>query len=86
MTEERSIREHKSHEGLSHLINFDLLSVRVEREALAFEARSRLDLPDDDGAHVGVLVDDRHHERAVDVALKRRQGIQVRNERLLPTS
>ena len=66
-----------------YLINFDFLSVGIDGQRLALAALAGLDLSNDDGAHVGVLVNDGHHEWTVDVALKRRQRVQVWNERLL---
>jgi hypothetical protein len=47
---------------------------------LAFAALSGLDLADNDGAHVHKLVDDGHHEGAVEVTLKGRQRVDVWNE------
>jgi len=52
-----------------YLVHFNFLSVRVDGECLSFNAVTGLDLTDDDGAHVGVLVNDRHHERPLDIAL-----------------
>jgi hypothetical protein len=69
--------------GLRYLINFDLLAVGVDSQGLSFDAVSGLDLADDDGAHVGELVDDGHHEGAAEVSLQRRQRVDVRDEGLL---
>ena len=69
--------------GSSYLINFDLLPVGVDCEGLAFAALARLNLADDDCAHVCVLVDDGHHEGAVNVALQGRQRVQVGDEGFL---
>jgi len=89
LTTSSTVVEHPTHNlkvkgSNQYLINFDFLPVRIDRQGLSLEARAGLDLAYDDGAHVGVLVDDRHHEGAVEVTLQRWQRVDVRNERLLP--
>ena len=57
--------------------------VGVNSDGLSLDALSRLHLAHDDGAHVGELVHDGHHEGALDVALQQGQGVDVRDERLV---
>ncbi len=70
LTTSSTVVEHPTHNlnvkgSNQYLINFDFLPVRIDRQGLSLEARAGLDLAYDDGAHVGILVDDGHHEGAI---------------------
>ena len=76
-------------DGVVHLVlhlivdggDLNVVPIRHEQEIVALAQVARLDLADDDRAHVLVLLGDRHHQRRVDLAVDHRHLVEVAKER-----